>query len=347
MTCFSLYLEAIGRILDRVELDEDQGKEEDGDKEGEEEDDSLFIPLGWATPLPRQYYKGSDPEWLRFVQLSQDNKKRKSIQSALAWITRTELAKHPLSKQQIGEIDIFQGHYWLDFIFPNGPPLEYERAGIEISEDHVAWTKKAVSQTNHHRLKRLLWPSAAFSAIYHTSQHVFNNHVELVKKQFGKSTDLESTVAQQGGKHEERPRAQGKTQPIPEEDMPEEKLGEASRDAAKVPKTPDEHVDFKVARPGDLARSKENVQIPELSDMPQPKAFPAFQRALRKYWKPIKKEVPRGMVLITGLVEVSGTKSRAMMDVNAIWDPSIDRFVEVDAEIKYIQPRKQAPRGGP
>jgi len=50
-----------------------------GTDEEEDEDDALFIPLGWTTELPRQWYKGSDPEWQDFRKLSQDKGKNNAI----------------------------------------------------------------------------------------------------------------------------------------------------------------------------------------------------------------------------------------------------------------------------
>ena len=38
-------------------------------------EDAIFIPLGWARPLPPELYKGSDPEWQSFVEFSQDRKR--------------------------------------------------------------------------------------------------------------------------------------------------------------------------------------------------------------------------------------------------------------------------------
>lgn len=45
------------------------------------EDDTYFIPLGLPYPLPREYYKGSDPEWQSFVQLSENRERLEDIKS--------------------------------------------------------------------------------------------------------------------------------------------------------------------------------------------------------------------------------------------------------------------------
>lgn len=66
------------------EFEEEDGQEEGDEEEGEEEwtdSDSTFIPLTWATKLPRTFYKGSDPEWQEFVKIAQNQPKHKQIHS--------------------------------------------------------------------------------------------------------------------------------------------------------------------------------------------------------------------------------------------------------------------------
>lgn len=55
----------------------------DGDFEDSEfaDDESLFIPLTWAKKLPREYYKGSDPEWQEFIKFAKDQPRHQRINS--------------------------------------------------------------------------------------------------------------------------------------------------------------------------------------------------------------------------------------------------------------------------
>lgn len=56
-------------------------EEDDNDEETREYDeDSIFIPLGWARLVPRRFYRGSDPEWVEFKKLSQDTKRHAAMQ---------------------------------------------------------------------------------------------------------------------------------------------------------------------------------------------------------------------------------------------------------------------------
>lgn len=56
------------------EEDEEAEVEEERTSEEIKEDDTIFIPLGFAYKLPQRFYKGTDPEWQSFVQLSKDKK---------------------------------------------------------------------------------------------------------------------------------------------------------------------------------------------------------------------------------------------------------------------------------
>lgn len=55
--------------------EEREAKPEVGNESNEaREEDTIFIPLGFAYKLPQKFYKGTDPEWQSFVQLSQNRK---------------------------------------------------------------------------------------------------------------------------------------------------------------------------------------------------------------------------------------------------------------------------------
>ena len=57
-------------------------EEEDVDIPEEMPEDALFIPLWFAQQKPKTLYKGTDPEWLSFVDLSRDRKRCQFIKSA-------------------------------------------------------------------------------------------------------------------------------------------------------------------------------------------------------------------------------------------------------------------------
>lgn len=52
-----------------------------------DEEDALFIPMTIPKKMPREYYRGSDPEWQEFKKLSQDAKRLRDIQCrSICWL---------------------------------------------------------------------------------------------------------------------------------------------------------------------------------------------------------------------------------------------------------------------
>lgn len=87
-----------GLVDEEVEDDEEEeaehaeeaGEQEDGDddeegewEEADEEPEGLFIPLGFAKPRPRTFYRGSDPEWQEFRKLAPDTKKHTKMRGEI------------------------------------------------------------------------------------------------------------------------------------------------------------------------------------------------------------------------------------------------------------------------
>lgn len=61
------------------------GNQEEDEEEFEIPDtlpeDAIFIPFGFVHQRPLSFYKGTDPEWQSFVQLSRDPKRITQIRS--------------------------------------------------------------------------------------------------------------------------------------------------------------------------------------------------------------------------------------------------------------------------
>lgn len=130
---------------------------------------STFIPLTWATKLPRAFYKGSDPEWQEFRSIAQDRERQKRIQTQLVDIVYQQCLKHPILAHHLGK-DAKVGKYWLDLSFPDGPPQEFVRSGIEVGEGFVAWSQQRVTPETQWRLARALWPRAMAESLWATGR---------------------------------------------------------------------------------------------------------------------------------------------------------------------------------
>lgn len=56
-----------------------RGQEAGTDEDEFEDSEAYFIPMTWATKLPREFYKGSDAEWQEFRKMATDNERQKRI----------------------------------------------------------------------------------------------------------------------------------------------------------------------------------------------------------------------------------------------------------------------------
>ncbi|KAL8708300.1 MAG: hypothetical protein Q9220_006775 [cf. Caloplaca sp. 1 TL-2023] len=68
------------------------------EKDAEEDEDTLFIPLGFAYKLPQRYYKGSDPEWQSFVELARDRKRCDLLKTSSMWASYRTMASLQYAK---------------------------------------------------------------------------------------------------------------------------------------------------------------------------------------------------------------------------------------------------------
>ncbi|KAF2801851.1 uncharacterized protein BDZ99DRAFT_577302 [Mytilinidion resinicola] len=329
------YFQIIGRQLDR--LDEGEGVANPGRGPADstlDEDDELepiFIPLGLTKARPKTYYKGSDPEWQEFRKLAPDQKKHARMRDQLVTIVRTQIANDKRFKPRMGDINITLGAHWLDITFPDGPPTEYERSGIEIG-DHIAWTARPVSELNYHRLNRALYPSAVFSSVLASSKYLVDRQTQMVKRFFNLPVS------------EEQQKQQYRNSILRKPTTPTGIDSNADADATQRSSVPPPPQVPQV--PGSNPQEK-NVAFPDFSPAP-PKsmALSIFASTLAKNWQAFKLEPPRGTVVVSGLIEIKGSKARMTMDVNAAYDPKQDKFVMLQGAIRRIQDMSQRPKGG-
>lgn len=105
LATFALYTGCIGGYLywlspevvlevEEVETDQ-QGRPVKSEQEGQDEEfaeaDSRFIPMTWASPLPVEYYKGSDPEWQEFRKVATDQPRQKRIYGEYKFLLESDV----------------------------------------------------------------------------------------------------------------------------------------------------------------------------------------------------------------------------------------------------------------
>lgn len=238
--------------------------------------------------------------------------------------------KHPAFVRQLGR-DPKVGQCWLDIIFPDGPPQEYARAGIEIGDDFVAYSLQRIDAQQQHRITRTLWPTAALNGLYNGGKVLLGFQYHRLKQLLG--WEVDSTPGSQDAKYTQllqllqaqqaQQAEQAKTQSgagTPEADKSQASASSLFPWAVKVPQPP--------------------------SSIEMPIAQHIFHATLAQGKMPKKMEPPRGSFVVQGLIQLKGSRSILTLDVQAFYDPKASHFLVVNATPRTIKQRKQSPKGG-
>ena len=238
--------------------------------------------------------------------------------------------KHPAFVKQLGR-DTKVGQCWLDIIFPDGPPQEYARAGIEIGDDYVSYGIQRIDAKQQHRINRTLWPTAAFNGAYNSGKVLLGFQYHRLKQLLG--WEVDSTPGSQDAKYTQllqllqaqqaQQAEQAKTQTgagTPEADKSQASASSLLPWAVKVPQAP--------------------------SSIEMPIAQHIFLATLAQGKMPKKMEPPRGSFVVQGLIQLKGSRSILTLDVQAFYDPKASHFSVVNATPRTIKQRRQSPKGG-
>ena len=246
------------------------------------------------------------------------------------------------------------GKVWLDVTFPDGPPQEYSRKGIEIADEYIAISEQRLTQEEYHRNMRLIWPTGMVSSLYAYWQTMWTFHYQKVRAALGIDTKaqpgspehrvnhmLQILQAQQAGKQS---RTMGKTQTDPGSAGTNTSTGSGmeSTTAESTPRTP--------ATTGGASDDKKwympSVKPGGGQQAEQVIATAMFAHTLQKSWMHTNREPPRGTFIVAGLIQMKGQRAAVTLDVQAFYDPKASHFSVVNATPRTIKQRRQSPKGG-
>lgn len=327
--------------VDDQEANEDEteeGHDDEGDDEEEYDDAILFIPTGLSRPKPPTYYKGSDPEWQEFKRISQDRARVEKIRQDLVNIVRT-MCTLPDYAAVIGPVDHSKGRVWIEFKFPDGPPVEFERPGYELTED-LEWRKATqdVDPTHHIRIKRLLQPTAAATALYQDTKRKVGRTWNDISVYMGWTEKIEPLTVQQMMQQTKNPSTPSPPAVSSATDSP----ASASPFGAPLPGAPQQPA---AQSPSSGASSEKELGFA----LPDPKSLTLdlgqFRQDLRKKVSPVP-QMPRGCFMTKAMIEVHGEKARVTFSLQAIYDPKFGRYVTVTPSVWNFSKNRQPPRGG-
>ena len=217
---------------------------------------------------------------------------------------------------------------------------------IEITGDYVIWTTRPVSTRNYHRLRQALWPTSLSNSFLATYAAVFSHNWGRVKGIFSADT-RERKGDQQAALDRFFRVTQSRT----------EGLGKRSN-TASAPSTSDspepsgETSTKDVPSRASTTESSSKDVLPPLPPIPQANEHTsvpvsAFRNTLKRTWRPAAPVVPRGSIIVSGLVEVVGTRSVCVIDVRAAYNPARSKWEVVQIGTRRLQENSQAPKGGP
>ncbi|KAF2435846.1 hypothetical protein EJ08DRAFT_729712 [Tothia fuscella] len=370
-------IRAIDRILDiDIEIEDAEkvvGKKGTtdvagvGGEEDEEGDvDSIFIPFGWPKPQPKTFYKGTDPEWQEFIKFSKDRDKQKDVQLRLVNRTRSEVSQRLSNKSVIGTIDTTKGRFWLETSFPPGPPQDYEVNGVEIADEFVAWSTKTVSQKEYYQLRTVLFPTAAMYASWSALRYQFDVQFNKIRSALGWKEQYE-TEARLLRYRATKEKVLGQVQALKQET---EKKTQAAKDSTDAPsreamdKSPESKSTDKrdgsdntsksgrkvdAATATSMEKANMSISIPDVDTTSvegSPITMLLFWLKMSKNRQPMNIDPPRGTIVVSGLIEVVGSKGKSTFDVAAAWDPKANDFVASGWKHRKYTPKMQSPRGG-
>ncbi|KAH7408437.1 hypothetical protein DE146DRAFT_646215 [Phaeosphaeria sp. MPI-PUGE-AT-0046c] len=341
----SQYISIEVKVDKATEDNQGATNDEDDDDDDEDYDDALlFLPTGFSRPRPQTFYKGSDPEWQEFKKLATDRPRCEKIHNELKSMIRKQFQNNATWKTRLGNIDVNKGKAWIEIKFPDGPPVEYERPGIELTED-LEWRKatRAVEDLHHHRLNRLFYPADISKALYQDTKQ----KLALSWKTFTSYVGL-------GGKHEAETVQNVVQRVLANPPSPSQSGVTANSEAAPGALTPTSPEGKASSESKQTAQTTSPVSSrgSEIGFvLPDPKTLTLdltnFRQDVKKNFKPYATQPPRGTVKVLGLIQVYGERAQLTLNVAAVYDPKQNRFVGLQAALWNFRDHKQSPRGGP
>jgi hypothetical protein len=293
------------------------------EEEEEEEEPYIFIPLTLAKPLPREPYKGNDPDFLSMVDFSRNQEWKDAVVAATREIITRFVGSNPRDVRYMGG-DLRNGRSWLDFHYPLHAPVEYERIGIEITDEFIALSAKRIDAAAHHRIQNLLRNNAVLDSALTTVDRVWQD-------QWAKITPiLKDNLPFQNLFPTLSPYPQRPSKPhIPKEAQNQEI-------EIVVKSGPDEKkFVFHIL-------NLHSQMVNQFSDEVKPVVDGFIRRYWRK-WREPPPTIPRGSIYVTGMCEVAGTHGAMVFAVLATFHPESGSFGDFQAQRLHSYRYKQYP----
>ncbi|KAF6233438.1 hypothetical protein HO173_008370 [Letharia columbiana] len=300
-------------------------------------EDAFFVPLGFVRQRPHTHYKASDPEWQSFVEFGRDRERPTAVRRELADTVCSSFAGHKVLQRQIG-VPMKLGRVWLDIVYPDGPAPEYDRSGLEIADDYIAWTTRPVSALQVARLNSALKPLPAVKSLWASYSTYCSLQLARLKQflNIGPTSSNTSPQLPVGA--------------VTVDQLRENSSKQETQNRAQMDKMSDPKSDVGSTKGSAKLTSSDGSKIyGSLPSLLQPDsdigpAIMEFKRTLAKNWHPPGAFGERGTFVVRGDVELKGPKGSCVFEVVADYHPQEARYKTVRAGLKYSLRNRVRPR---
>ncbi|KKY39772.1 hypothetical protein UCDDA912_g00197 [Diaporthe ampelina] len=334
--------------------------------EKNDEEDALFIPFPFTDkqvqPPP---YAGKEEEWQSFVAFNNDRDHRNRAKHDLAMLVKKTAENNSQIKRWAKKnMELKLGPNWLIITYPDRPPPEFVRTGIEFSDDAISIKTQKVDTRTKTLVDRVMKPYPLATSSYAFIKAFFKQSTSDVVKLFGYSEnndistsnpdpDIAKTLKQlearqitEGGaatnSSSAATSATSKTDPEASTSHQSTLPDTTPAQTPTTAKDPDQSSQEQGKKP----LVKESIPgYTELANKSQ-EPWAAFSQQWRRSWRPLKYFPPRGCVAIHGMVALESPKGRIYIDVSAWYNPIKKEFHQESMQLglKAISPTHQSPR---
>ncbi|KAL9126631.1 MAG: hypothetical protein Q9217_004351 [Psora testacea] len=339
------------RALQNIDKDNLSNPDEEEEEEEEAEmqlpenmpEDAVFIPLWFPKQKPPYSYTASDPEWQSYATVAKDQEKREKLLQTIVGVLIREISRDRDLSQWLGQ-PVRPRRVWLEFDYPTEAPKEYERPGIEITDDYVALTRRPVSEKQYQRIQHALWPKSIATSLYVSYRTFWSLQYAKLKQYLNIRSEAGNEASQLNPGPIDLPQLSRAGQK--ENSRINAGLDQMANPNAADSKSTDASNTKSPAKPPPATVADRSRILGSLPSVPRltgdaATAMTAFKQTLAKTWRP-PLSLERGQMPISGLIEIEGSQGVRVYEVVAFYDCKKSALVSISAQTRRSKLKKPA-----
>lgn len=218
---------------------------------------------------------------------------------------------------------------------------------LEIADDYIALTTRPVDAIDVSRVKASLWPLPVAVSLWSSYSTLWSLQLARAKGLLGIKSGEQVPGASATKMLDVHKFTEGEEDETSQSNASFEEGEETTNSESAPPPTPPS----KAVSAVDLSKMSAAEQRlyklglrGAMQDLGT--ALHVFQHSLIRTWKMPQVPPERGSIMISGLVELVGSKATCVIDVRAAYHPKENRWVGVGIGVRRMQAKKQSPKGG-